>query len=52
MLKVGLRVVLAKLTGRNWVSVGAALQGRMLLACLKAGVDLRTDAGVTTGPGA
>ncbi len=46
-LKVGLRTVAAKLTGKNWVTAGAALQGRMLQAALKAGVDFLTDAPVT-----
>lgn len=45
-LKVGLRTVAAKLTGKNWVTAGAALQGRMLQAALKAGVDFLTDAPV------
>jgi 3-oxosteroid 1-dehydrogenase len=43
MLKVGLRTVLARLQGRHWVTAGAALQGRMLQAALKAGVDIRTE---------
>jgi 3-oxosteroid 1-dehydrogenase len=47
-LKVGLRIALAKLTGKQWVTAGAALQGRMLQAALKAGVDIRTDSGVTS----
>jgi 3-oxosteroid 1-dehydrogenase len=46
MLKIGLRAVLAKLTGKHWVPAGAALQGRMLQAALKAGVDIRTNSGV------
>jgi 3-oxosteroid 1-dehydrogenase len=46
MLKVGVRGVLAKLTGKHWVTAGAALQGRMLQAALKAGVDIRTNSGV------
>jgi len=44
--KVGLRAALAKLSGKRWVTAGAALQGRMLQASLKAGVDIRSDAGV------
>ena len=43
MLKVGMRMILAKLTGKRWVTAGGALQGRMLQASLKAGVDLRTE---------
>jgi 3-oxosteroid 1-dehydrogenase len=45
-LRVGLRTVAAKLTGKNWVTAGAALQGRMLQAALKAGVDFITGAPV------
>lgn len=36
----------AKLTGKQLVTAGTALQGRMLKAALKAGVDLRTDSPV------
>jgi 3-oxosteroid 1-dehydrogenase len=43
MARIGLRIIWGKLTGRDWVSAGAALQGRMLMAALKAGVDVRTD---------
>lgn len=46
MLKVGLRMVGAKLTGKRLTQAGGALQGRMLQACLKAGADIRTDSGV------
>ena len=42
-----LRTIAAKLTGKHYVTAGAALQGRMLQASLKAGVDLRTEAAVT-----
>ena len=41
MFKVGLRIVLAKLTGKSWTTSGGALQGRVMQACLKAGADLR-----------
>ena len=47
MLKVGMRMILSRLTGKSWVSAGAALQGRMLQAALKAGVDIRIDSPVT-----
>jgi 3-oxosteroid 1-dehydrogenase len=40
------RSFLAKLTGKKWVTAGAALQGRMLQAALKAGVEFRTEAPV------
>lgn len=46
LLKVGLRIVLAKLTGKRWTTAGGALQGRMMQASLKAGVDLRVNSGV------
>jgi len=41
-----MRGLLAKLTGKHWVTAGAALQGRMLQAAVKAGVDLRTHSPV------
>lgn len=44
--RIALRVVLAKLTGKNFTTAGAALQGRMLKASLAAGVDVRTDSPV------
>jgi 3-oxosteroid 1-dehydrogenase len=46
MAKVALRIVTAKLTGRQWVGSGAALQGRMLHRALQLGIDMRTEAGV------
>ncbi len=46
MVKVALRIAAAKLTGRNWVGSGAALQGRMLHRAQQLGVDMHTDAGV------
>jgi 3-oxosteroid 1-dehydrogenase len=46
-LKTGLRAVGARLTGKHLVTAGAALQGRMLQAALRAGVELRTDSPVT-----
>jgi 3-oxosteroid 1-dehydrogenase len=47
MLKLVLRGVAAKITGKDWVAGGAALQGRMLQAALRAGVEIRTDSPVT-----
>ena len=41
-----MRTILAKLTGKHYVTAGAALQGRMFQATLKAGVEFRTDAAV------
>lgn len=46
ILKVGLRIIAAKLTGKSFVSAGAALQGRMLQAALREGVDIRTGSPV------
>jgi 3-oxosteroid 1-dehydrogenase len=43
MLRVGMRMIMAKITGKRWVTAGGALQGRMLQASLKAGVDLRVE---------
>lgn len=46
LAKVALRMVTAKLTGKHWVGSGAALQGRMFEKALRAGVDMRANAGV------
>src|SRR5580692_7536479 len=45
-LKVALRGIAAKLTGKQLVSGGAALQGRMLAAALRAGIEIRTESPV------
>ena len=45
--KIVLRKHLAKLFGMELVSAGMALQGQMLLAATTAGVDIRTEAGVS-----
>jgi 3-oxosteroid 1-dehydrogenase len=45
-VRFGLRTIFAKLTGKHYVTAGAALQGRMFQAALKAGVEFRTDAAV------
>ncbi|TVV73338.1 FAD-dependent oxidoreductase [Sphingomonas solaris] len=47
MAKIGLRTAFAKLTGKHYVTAGAALQGRMLQAAVKAGVEFRNDAPVS-----
>jgi len=47
LVKLAARMALAKLRKQNWVSAGAALQGRMLQASLKAGVDIRINSGVS-----
>lgn len=44
--KMVLRGLYARLTGKHYVTAGAALQGRMLQAALRAGADIRTDAPV------
>lgn len=46
-LRVALRTAFAKLTGKRIVSAGAALQGRLIQAVLKAGTDIRTESPVT-----
>ncbi len=47
MLKIALRTIWGKLTGKHYVAAGAALQGRMLNAALKAGADVRTGSPVS-----
>jgi 3-oxosteroid 1-dehydrogenase len=47
LLRLAGRGLRARLAGRHYVVAGAALQGRMLKACLDAGVDIRTNAPVT-----
>jgi 3-oxosteroid 1-dehydrogenase len=46
MLKLVLRGLIAKLTGKHWVAGGAALQGRMMQAALRGQVEFRTDSPV------
>lgn len=46
MFRTGLRITLAKLTGKDWVIAGAALQGRMLQLALRREVDFRLNAKV------
>jgi 3-oxosteroid 1-dehydrogenase len=46
MLRIGVRGALAKLRGKQLVTAGAALQGRMLQAALRAGVEFRLNAQV------
>ncbi len=43
LARMGLRALYAKLTGKNYVTAGAALQGRMMAAALKAGAELRVN---------
>jgi 3-oxosteroid 1-dehydrogenase len=48
MARVGMRMIMAKLTGKRWVTAGGALQGRMLQASLAAGTDIRTGSAVSS----
>ena len=43
LVKTGIRIGLAKVTGTRWVAGGAALQGRMLQAALREGVEIRLE---------
>lgn len=47
MLRVIFRGLVARLTGKRYVSGGAALQGRMLQAALREGVEIRTGSPVS-----
>lgn len=47
IFKLVLRGLLARLTGKEWTAGGAALQGRMLQAALRAGIDIRTQSPVS-----
>jgi len=47
LMKLVLRGVVAKITGKEWIAGGAALQGRMLQAALRTGVEIRTDSPVS-----
>lgn len=47
LLKLVLRGVIARITKKDWVAGGAALQGRMLQAAVRTGVEIRTDSPVS-----
>jgi 3-oxosteroid 1-dehydrogenase len=47
LLKLVIRGIIAKITGKEWVAGGAALQGRMLQAAVGAGIEIRTDSPVS-----
>jgi 3-oxosteroid 1-dehydrogenase len=47
LAKIAFRVALAKLTGKHWVTAGAGLQGRLLQAGLKNGIDIRLESPVS-----
>lgn len=46
LFKVVARTIWSRLTGKRYVSAGKALQGRILLAALEAGADIRTSSPV------
>jgi 3-oxosteroid 1-dehydrogenase len=46
MLRLILRRIAAQATKKHWVAGGAALQGRMLQAALRAGVEIRSESPV------
>lgn len=48
VLRLVLRGVIARLSGKRWVAGGAALQGRMLQAALRAGAEIRTESPVSS----
>ena len=47
LLKLVARGVVARITGKDWVAGGAALQGRMLQAALRTGIEIRTQSPVS-----
>ena len=47
LIRMGLRALGAKLTGKHYVTAGAALQGRMMKAALDQGVELRVESPVS-----
>ncbi|MFC0683725.1 FAD-binding protein [Novosphingobium clariflavum] len=48
LVRIGLKIIAGKLTGKHWVTAGAALQGRMLKAVLgKEAADIRLEAPVS-----
>lgn len=46
-LSLGMRILKAKLLGREYVGAGTAIQGRMLKMALRQNVDIRINSGVT-----
>ncbi|MBU6268458.1 MAG: FAD-dependent oxidoreductase, partial [Sphingomonadales bacterium] len=46
IFRTGLRMALSKVTGKDWATAGRALQGRMLQAAVKAGIEFRVNADV------
>jgi 3-oxosteroid 1-dehydrogenase len=46
-LSLGMRIIKAKLLGREYVSAGTAIQGRMLQMALRQNIDIRVNSGVS-----
>lgn len=46
MAKTGLRGTMGRLIGKDWVTAGRALQGRMLQQAIRRGIEIRTDSPV------
>ena len=46
LVKLVVRGLIAKLTGKHWIAGGGALQGRMLQASLRNGIEICTDSPV------
>lgn len=46
LAKLVVRGILGKVTGKYWIAGGGALQGRMLQAAVKAGIEIRTESPV------
>jgi 3-oxosteroid 1-dehydrogenase len=47
LVKLIVRKIIARMTGKDWVAGGAALQGRMLQAAVRTGVEVRTESPVS-----
>jgi 3-oxosteroid 1-dehydrogenase len=47
LVKLIVRKIIARMTGKDWVAGGAALQGRMLQAAVRTGVEIRTQSPVS-----
>ncbi|WP_295495311.1 FAD-binding protein [Sphingorhabdus sp. EL138] len=46
-LSLGMRIIKAKLLGREYVAAGTAIQGRMLQMALRQNIDIRVNSGVS-----
>jgi len=47
LVRLMARKLAARITGKDWLPAGGALQGRMLQAAVAAGIELRTDSPVS-----